>query len=319
MSHEILEHDSMFSVRLKPWHYGETQDRTIILSDYPTPDEILKVSGLDWTVEQRSIYLDDGTEIPGYKANWIVEKGLCNGLNSKRYRVDFQNKDAVSLCCDILHNDGVQFETGGSLSNCRRIWLLAKMPEAKLVGEKVEPYICITNAYDGTGAIKVCLTPIRVVCNNTLNCALNSAKRSWSTKHVGNIAEKVKEAQYTLELANRYMINLDEFAYQMCDVRVDEEALEKILAHCFPKTEKMTEREKMTMDVKRDQFMVCYLRPDIAQFMNTGWGVINAMSDFVGHADPIRNRKSFAENRWVSIMDGAPLLDKVTAAVRELA
>lgn len=319
MSHEILEHDSMFSVRLKPWHYGETADRVIILDKNPVGKDVLVATGLNWKVVPRKICLDDGTPIPGYTANWIPEKGICNGINSNRYVSDFQNEDAADLLCNLLQNPELEFETGGSLSNCKRIWLMAKMPDARVVGEDVEPYIVITNTFDGSGALRVCLTPIRVVCNNTLNYAFHGAHRSWSTRHTGNVMAKVKQAQQTLELAQRYMIDLDEFAYQMCDVRVDEEALKAVLDICFPKTEKMTEREKKTMDHKRDQFMICYFMPDIAQFRGTGWGVLNAMSDFVGHAEPMRHTKSYEENRWVSIMDGAPLIDRATAAVAALA
>ena len=62
-----------------------------------------------------------------------------------------------------------------------------------------------SNTHDGSGAVKTALTPIRVVCNNTLNLALRTAKRSWSMIHTGDISGKIEEAKNTLFLADEYM------------------------------------------------------------------------------------------------------------------
>ena len=64
------------------------------------------------------------------------------------------------------------------------------------------------NSHDGTGAIKAAMTPIRVVCMNTLNLALSTAKRSWSTNHVGDIKGKLEDARHTLLFADLYMTEL---------------------------------------------------------------------------------------------------------------
>ena len=81
----------------------------------------------------------------------------------------------------------------GSLQECLRLTSL----------DEVDPYICFTNTFDGSGSIKVCSTPVRVVCNNTLNLALSNAKRTWSTRHVGDIKGKLEEAKETLGLAKK--------------------------------------------------------------------------------------------------------------------
>ena len=65
----------------------------------------------------------------------------------------------------------------------------------------VEPYLCLTNGHDGFSSLKVCMTPVRVVCQNTLNMALRGAKRTWTVRHSGNINAKMEEAQQTLGLA----------------------------------------------------------------------------------------------------------------------
>lgn len=89
---------------------------------------------------------------------------------------------------------GVRYETAGSLQGGRRVWMLAHMPHEYIIsGERISPYLLFSNTHDGTGAIKVALTPVRVVCSNTLNLALSTAKRSWSMIHTGDIKGKLQE------------------------------------------------------------------------------------------------------------------------------
>ena len=65
-----------------------------------------------------------------------------------------------------------------------------------------------SNSHDGSGSIKVAMTPVRIVCQNTLNLALSSAKRIWTTIHTGNIQSKLDEAKKTLLYAELYMDKL---------------------------------------------------------------------------------------------------------------
>ena len=192
------------------------------------------------------------------------------------------------------------------------------MPAAKVAGDDVEPYLCFSNTHDGSGAVKVCMTPVRVVCNNTLNLALNSAKRSWAMKHVGDMTAKLDEARRTLELADRYMMHLDGAALQLANVTVTDEKLEKILSEMFPLKEDATERQKNTVKAVKDEFMICYFMPDLAKFRGTGWGVVNAMADMVDHSKPRRDTGNYRENNWARIMDGHELVDRVTAKVMDM-
>ena len=159
------------------------------------------------------------------------------------------------------------------------------------------------------------MTPIRVVCNNTLNLALNTAKRQWSTRHVGDMDAKMQEARLCLELAGEYMDNLGAYAYKLANKTIYEEELNEILSELFPVEEDSSDRKKVTAQRAKDEFMVCYWRPDIAKFMNTAWGVVNAMSDMVTHSEPMRKTANYRENNWGRIMDGHKLLDQITSLV----
>lgn len=309
MSHEI---EQMFSAsREKPWHYEMTKDRTKILENAPTSKEAIELAGLNWIVEGRPIYDVDGKEIYGFKANTRSSDNSILGIVTNKYKV-VQNFEAFDFT-DNLIGEEMFYETAGSLKNGKTIWLLGKLPEKYIVGDKFEPYVCFTNSHDGTGAIKIAMTPIRVVCNNTLNMALAGAKRIWSTKHMGNMNAKLAEARHTLALANDYMESLSIEADKLANTKMDEDEVIKTLNEMFPLDEDASDRQKQNVQNAKDGIMYCMLRPDLVQFLNTRWGFINAVSDFVGHASPARMTDNYEENNWGRIINGHPIFDKAVS------
>ena len=300
--------ETMMYVREKPWHGLGTE-----VSEAPTSADALRLAGLDWEVQQKNIQVCGGSKIENYKANVRSTDGSVLGVVSDSYKI-VQNAEAFSFTDELIGGD-VRYETAGSLRGGKKIWLLAKMPERKIAGDAVEPYLCFSNAHDGTGAIRVCMTPIRVVCNNTLNLALNTAKRQWSARHMGNIEQKMQEARMCLQLADAYMDGLGDYADKLANKTINDEELDKILNEMFPVEENDSERKKTMAKKAKDEFMVCYWRPDIAQFLNTAWGVVNAMSDMVSHSEPLRNTANYRENNWGRIMDGHKMLDKLSSLV----
>lgn len=186
--------ETMFSVRETPWHgLGR------IIMDAPASREALELAGLDWQVESRNIYSGTGAMIPGYRANVRSTDDAVLGVVSDRYRI-VQNKEAFQFTDDLL-GEGVTYETAGSLQGGKKVWMLARLPRKYLIaGDQVEPYLVIFNSHDGSSGVKVAMTPIRVVCQNTLNLALNTAKRSWTARHTENVLLRVQDARETLQL-----------------------------------------------------------------------------------------------------------------------
>lgn len=316
MAHNV---ESMFSVREKPWHYAETKEVTKLIQEAPTSADALHLAGLDWTVEQTPVYTDSGMEIPNYKANRRSSDGSILGIVTDRYRI-VQNTEAFEFTDEIVGEteDGVvKYETAGSLCGGRKIWLLAKMPVKKVLDDDVEPYMFFSNSHDGTGAIKVGMTPVRIVCNNTLNLALNSAKRCWSTKHVGDMQSKLEDAKLCLQMADKYMKNLDEEADRLANAKLYKEQIDEILDEMFPIDDDTTERKKKNIEDIKQSYYMCYIQPDIAKFMNTAWGAVNAMSDLVTHSTPKRNTVSFNENRWGKLMEGHAMMDQFVQLVNQ--
>lgn len=300
--------ETMFSVREKPWHgLGK------IIKEAPTSRDAIELAGLNWSVNSNPIYDVFGNEIKGFKANTRSSDNSVLGVVTDKYKI-VQNIDAFDFT-DNLIGEEMYYETAGSLRKGKTIWLLGKMPERYICEDKFDPYIVFTNTHDGTGAVKIAMTPIRVVCNNTLNMALSSAKRSWSTKHMGNMEAKLSEARHTLELANDYLNNLAIEADKLANETMKEEDIVYTLNEMFPIDDDASDRQKQNIQNAKDGIMICMLRPDIAKFLNTKWGFINAVSDYVGHAIPTRLTTNYQENNWGKIMNGHPLLDKAMSLV----
>ena len=300
--------ESMMYVREKPWHGLGTQ-----VEEAPTSADALRLAGLDWTVEQRNIQVCGGSKIRNYKANIRDSDGTVLGVVTDRYKI-VQNTDAFDFT-DSLIGGEVHYETAGSLNGGRKIWLLAKLPETEIVGDKTEPYLCFSNTHDGSGAIRVCMTPIRVVCNNTLNLALDTAKRAWSVRHIGDMQSKMYEARACLEMASAYMDELGQTADRLANTTVSQDKLREILDEMFPTNEDSTDRERQSIQKLKNEYMVCYFAPDILRFRGTAWGAVNAMSDMISHNAPRRKTANYRENNWGRIMDGHVMLDKFVSLV----
>lgn len=315
MSHEV---ESMFSAgRVVPWHYELTKEHTKLIQEAPTSADALRYAGLDWEVNQTPVFTNEGMEIPGYKANVRSTDNKVLGIVSDRYKI-VQNKEAFEFTDALIgetENGVIRYETAGSLCGGKRIWLLAKMPKTKILDDDIDPYMFFSNSHDGSGAVKVGMTAVRIVCANTLSMALNSAKRQWSTRHMGDMQSKLEEAKLCLQLADKYMKGLDIEADRLANAKLYKEQIDEILEEMFPIDDNDTDRKKRNVEDIKQSYYACWLQPDIAKFMNTAWGAVNAMSDFITHSAPKRNTKNFNENRWGKIMDGHVMLDQFVELV----
>lgn len=290
--------ETMFYAGIKPWHQlGVKVDEAL------SSQQAIKMAGLDWTVDARPIQVVGGQVIDGMKANVRSSDHKVLGVVSDRYKI-VQNADAFAFT-DILLGEGVKYETAGSLSSGKRVWLLAKMETSKVCGDDVEPYLVFTNSHDGSGAVKVAVTPIRVVCQNTLTLALSTAKRTWSTKHCGDIQGKMDDARNTLGFAASYMENLKEEADKLTQVVVLAPQFADFLMKMFPTNSKMSERQIANVENQRKAVAEIYNhKDDIQKFHGTAYGVLNAIADHLPHMIPSRITPNFRENNFMNIVDG---------------
>jgi len=299
-----------FFVKEKAWHGLGT-----IVQDAPSSADALKMAELDWEVRQEPVFVkvgDDHVLVPNAMANIRSSDNSVLGIMTEKYQI-VQNVEAFSFT-DALLDTNVVYESAGSLAKGKRVWMLARMPEVyKIAGDDVEPFLVFTNSFDGKGAIRVALTPVRVVCQNTLNMALATAKRQWSTKHMGNMQEKMLEAQRTLELATNYMQGLSEEAERLLMKKISVDNLDNFLNALFPMDDEASNRKINNVIELRNSFRTAYDSPDLANFTGTAWGVINAVADMVDHAVPQRMTATYNEKRFESIIDGHKVLDTAQA------
>ena len=302
--------ETMFSVREKPWHGLGT-----VVHEAVTSREALTLAGLDWEVRQEPIIYKG--QDSGYFMNIRSTDDKVLGVVGSRYK-PVQNVDAFDFV-DGLIGEGVTYETAGSLNSGKRIWLLAKMPDVRILDEVVEPFMCLTNSHDGFGSLKVCMTPVRVACQNTLNLALRSAKRSWNGRHTGSIESKMAAAKQTLGLAREYMSSLSETAEELYKIKVSPKDFSILQEKLFPITEDMTKRKEESQILLREQLKYAWEIDDLGNIKGTGWGFINAVADMSTHKPPARKTANYQENAFMYVIDAPILLDQAMKLIMEMA
>lgn len=297
--------EAMFYTRETPWHGLGTK-----VLEAPNSRDALIAAGLNWTVVQETIYTETEELIEGYKANVRDMDRRVLGVVTDRYKV-IQNSEAFAFTDELL-GAGVRYETAGSLQGGRKVWMLAHMPhEYIIMGERISPYLLFSNTHDGSGAIKVALTPIRVVCNNTLNLALATTKRSWSMIHTGDVKEKMEEARNTLFLAETYMDSLGkEFESLRAKKMTDKQILDYIEI-LLPLEDNFTSQQVKNINRLREDLKLRYFEaPDLQDVGKNAYRFVNAVSDFATHAEPLRRTANYKENLFARTVEGNPLIDK---------
>lgn len=297
--------ESMFYVRETPWHGLGTK-----VMEAPDSEGALIAAGLNWNVIQEPIFTGENEPIRGYKANIRDSDRRVLGVVTDRYKV-IQNHEAFAFTDELL-GQGVRYETAGSLQDGKKVWLLAHMPHEYIIsGERISPYLLFSNTHDGSGAIKVALTPIRVVCNNTLNLALSTAKRSWSMVHTGDIRSKMQEARDTLFMAERYM---DELGKEFEALRLKKLSDQKVMEYIeilLPVEDGSTLQQIKNIERLREDMKIRYFdAPDLQDTGKNAYRFINAVSDFATHAKPLRRTVNYKENLFARTAEGNPLIDR---------
>ncbi|HAK29898.1 MAG TPA: alpha/beta hydrolase, partial [Sphingobacterium sp.] len=198
---------SFFSVQEKAWH-GLGQ----IVTDYPTSAEAIIHSGLDYQVlkEPNTHRLPSGLEVRSDSSFFTYRsdnEAILGGKVGKDYHI-VQNTDAFSFFDAIVGGtDGILYETAGALGKGERIFITAKLPDYIRVGsgdDVTEKYIFLTNSHDGSGSITAAFTPIRIVCQNTLNASLRNMSNVVRIRHTSGAKQRLEDAHRVMGLADSF-------------------------------------------------------------------------------------------------------------------
>ncbi|BAZ47159.1 hypothetical protein NIES4102_42050 (plasmid) [Chondrocystis sp. NIES-4102] len=233
MTHEF---ESGFFVQEPAWHkLGETLDNP------PTTAQAIINAGLNWQVKEQPIYTQSEFGLNPVKTHKSLVRATdyqLLGIVSQKYQ-PLQNSDAFNWFDFLLHDGDVSLESAGSLKQGKRIWILAKIkqdPTDIIKDDPVEPYLLLSNSHDGSTAIWIQFTPIRVVCQNTLSYALNrrhsdlNTNRAFRIRHQKNLEGKLNQAKTALDFARqRFAIATEEYQ-AMAKVSLNQQDLDLYLS-----------------------------------------------------------------------------------------
>ena len=235
MAHELTNSRSMFYVGAAPWH-----QLGVKLENAPTCAEGIHAAGLNWTVGLKDLQTTDGQDVT-HKATFRTDTGRILGVVGPGW-TPLQNTDAFAFFDPFLQAGEATLETAGSLKGDRRIWVLAKInrPASEIVkGDTVEKYILLANSHDGSLAIRVGYTPIRVVCNNTLSAAIAGRKGSLiRVRHRKNVVGTLDAVRETMNAADASFEATAEQYRRLARTAIVSEDLKRLVRRVFAQAPK---------------------------------------------------------------------------------
>jgi phage/plasmid-like protein (TIGR03299 family) len=279
--------------------------------------EAIQVSGLGWRVEREPIAVDRGDaatvddwweprceEIAGYYATVRQDTRTVLGIVGERYRI-VQNEEAFQFVDQLLGSQ-LHFETAGSLGGGRRVWVLATLPEhVEVAGDSVRPYVLLMNSHDGSTAVIAATTPVRVVCQNTLNWGLQRAVQRFSIRHTEQITRRVHEARRVLDLSidyyEQFRITGNLLASESCSKR----QLRRVLDELYPSgtEDRMSEGTRRSRDQTKATIIELFLHGDTrGNAPGSKWAAVNAIVEYGDWLRPIRQN---GERFGRAVDDGA--------------
>ena len=304
--------ETMMYVGETPWHGLGTK-----VNEAPDSATAIKMAGLDWTVSQENVRV--GREVvEGYKANVRSSDKKVLGITTDKYNV-VQNADAFAFT-DAMIGAGCKYETAGSLKGGKLVWLLALTDQRKILGDEVNQYLTFVNGFDGKTPVKVFDTSTRVVCANTLQLAIDKAKRVWTFEHTNGVHDRLREFQITMTNARKYADSLEEFANELYEQKISKADLDRVLNYVFG-DENEFKNQKLKSDrivrLKNRLLTVYNDTEDLQNHRGTAWGLYNAFADVAGHGTPTNNKdpEQVRQRRFLSYIDGNQLLSQAQKAI----
>ena len=293
MAHE-LEIDSVTgkttfaSFREPAWHGLGT-----VFEEEVNTQKMLELASLDnWNVRLEEVPLPEG--FSSDKTNYFVartnpfEKTQTDvlGVVGERYRT-LQNEDLFAFGDNILDGGG-RWETAGSIKGGRQVFGSIALERETILdpngsADKVATYLLVNTSHDGSVAIQASITPVRVVCANTLNMAIGrgnrNLKQTFKIRHTQTAEGKVLAAREALGLANAYMDEFDIMAKSMIENEITKAQFDDIVALAYPMPEKDAKGALKKWQTKIELIEDIYQGEFNHTIAGTSWGAFNAMTE----------------------------------------
>jgi len=288
---------SLMYVESAPWH-GLGQK----LSHPATAEEAIQAAGLDYTVVKRPLQaIINGREkklVPGHFATIRTDSKEILGVVGSRYS-PIQNREAFTFFDSLVGGDEAIYETAGALNRGEKVWILARLPGyIKLNGKDViQKFLLLYNSHDGSSLIRAKLTPIRVVCNNTLSMALAGADQEVRIKHTPNALEKLEEAHKLLGLSNSVYDLLETIFKRMALKKVTDKQLIEYVEALIPDNPE-SESNARTENIRETILRLHESVDDAKAIRGTAFGALNAISEYTDHMATTKDPDKRLNSVW---------------------
>lgn len=273
----------MFSVQQVPWHKIGA-----VINECVNSDEAIKVAHLDWQVEKCPIFMQRGDgsyeEIP---RQFVTRRTDRDGISSILGHVGgtytpLQNSEAFAFADSLIGSKQAVYETAGSLDGGRIVWMLMKIPGDIIIPgtpDVVEKYIFVSSGHDGKWMLYAGVTPVRIVCQNTLQIGMSQAYRMLTIKHTSKMQDQMAQARQLLGIADKYYETFEELSAHLASVKMTDEQVKTFLENMYPILDGMTERVKdknfEKQNVVRDIYRSHYTC-NLPGIEGTAWSLLNA-------------------------------------------
>ena len=313
MSHQV---EQMFSVAETPWH-----NLGNVVREAPDAAAAIRLAGLDWDVLEKPVFGQnpDGT-FTKVESHKLLTRSTDNeqlGVVSQDFHV-LQNIKAFNFFDPFLQSGNAKLETAGSLRKGKTIWVLAHMNRAPIDvggGDLVRKFFLLSNGHDGSMALKIGFTPIRVVCANTLRMAEeNNGSALIRIFHNKNIQQNLDKVGEIVDMANAKFEATAEQYRALANEGVEAADIQKYVTVVFDLKAK---EDETTEDTERRQVREQRIITDITRLFETGrgsdlkaakgtwWGLYNSVTEYLtyekGRTNETRlNQLWFGDNTRVN-------------------
>ena len=235
-----------YQIKGKPFEYKGA----VNVTDCKTAKDVMEEAGLAWTVAKCRLLAQMPLTVNGYdKERGFINQGSyyeecpnayatyrtdCNiplGIVKERY-TPVQNIEAFNFFDKAIGKDKALWQTAGFFGNGERIFVSAKLPRNILVdGDPVENYLVFTTSHDGSSGVKILFTPIRVICQNTLNAAIRTSTNYVSFRHTSSVHRNIDIADEILGICNNQINMLSEYYNEMKTIKLDDKQAKNVFGN----------------------------------------------------------------------------------------
>lgn len=275
---------TMMYAGARPWHGLGTA-----VDGEQTAESAIVKAGLAWTVSKRSVFVNleraQSTYRPIDAKRAIVrdDTGTVFNVMGEGY-TPVQNREAFAFFDSIVGEGQAIYHTAGSLGLGEKVWILAKLPGDIVVndGDRTEKFLLLSNSHDGTQALRMFFTPIRVVCQNTLNLAQSGRGKGEgiSIRHTVGATLAVQEARRALGIAVKFYDGLGNVVSALAHSKASRDAVSAYFKTLVPDN---VEAEKTSRTVNIRATMFHNFEHGKGNNGATWWDAVNAVTEYVDH------------------------------------